>query len=231
MRKLTASFAVAIVAAVAAPAQAADLIPYPPVYEIPPVDYDLGGSFYLRGSVGGDIWTAVSGAYCACVADFAAPGYGADVGFGFGYENGEGLRADVTLDYLHIDGLTSTTDEYANMRSALLMVNGYYDFMLDGGMSANGGWGGYVGAGLGAAKNWSAIYDSGDNLLAWGSSVEAAAALMAGVTYDMGNMVADFGYRGIYMNKVMSQPADPADGYRIDNNWIHEIRGTLRYRF
>lgn len=234
MRKLTA-LSLAAVAGVAAmsPAFAADLTPYPPVYvpDLPPVDYGLGGSFYLRGSIGGDIWTAVDGQYCACVATFTSPGYGLDGGVGFGYETGDGLRADVTLDYLHINGLTAGTGNTVNLRSGLLMANAYYDFMLDGGASVGGGWGAYAGVGIGAAKNYSEVMTAGGAQLAWGTSLEAAGAVMAGVTYDMGNMVADVGYRGIYMNKVMSQPANIANAYVINNNWINEIRGTLRYRF
>jgi opacity protein-like surface antigen len=54
---------------------------------------------------------------------------------------------------------------------------------------------------------------------------------MAGVSYDMGDVVADLGYRGIYMNKVMSQPDAPNVPYIINDNYIHEVRGTVRYRF
>ena len=52
---------------------------------------------------------------------------------------------------------------------------------------------------------------------------------MAGVTYDMGNMVADLGYRGIYMPTISNNSL--TDPYYINNAWINEVRGTLRYRF
>ena len=54
---------------------------------------------------------------------------------------------------------------------------------------------------------------------------------MVGVTYDMGSAVADFGWRGIYMNKVMNQPALPTAPYIINNNFINELRASIRYRF
>jgi hypothetical protein len=234
MRSLFAVGIVAVAALLAAPAIAADYPEYPtyPPIELPPlpqVDTGLAGGFYLRGSVGGNMWHAVDGQYCNCIDTFASPGYGYSLGVGFGYESGTGLRADVTVDYLSNDKLTSSTGHTVNLRSGLLLANIYHDFSFDHG-GAGGGFGGYVGAGLGFAKNYSEIKDGGTQT-AWGTSVEAAAAIMAGVTYDMGSMVADFGWRGIYMNKVMSQPALVGDAYIINNNFINELRATLRYRF
>ncbi len=241
MRKLFAVIVAALWAILAAPvfttvsAVAADYIPPPPTYEIPPlppVDYGLGGSFYLRGSVAGNGWWASDGTYCACIATFSSPGYGFSGGVGIGYETGDGLRADLTVDYLAINGLTTGTGETVNLRSGLVLANVYYDFNFDGGYSgsASGGFGAYVGAGIGFAKNYSEIYNTVPTQIAWGLSVEGAAAAMAGVTYDMGNIVADLGYRGIYMNKVMSQPPLPANAYIINNNFIHELRASVRYR-
>lgn len=233
MRKLTALIFAAIFAFAAAPALAADLPEYP-VYDIPdlpPVDYGLGGSFYLRGSVAGSAWWATDAIYCGCITTFDAPGYGFSVGGGFGYETGDGFRADVTYDYLSIDGLSEVGGNSVNLRSSLMLANAYYDFMFSDYGSAEGGWGAYIGGGVGFAYNYSQVLDAGGAELAWGTSVEAAGAIMAGVTYDMGTMVADLGYRGIYMNKVMSTPPAAPPPYLINNNWIHEVRGTLRYRF
>lgn len=233
MRTLTAFVIAAIMAVLAAPAMAADLPEYPPIYDIPdlpPVDYGLGGSFYLRGSVAGNAWWAQNGSYCGCIATFTTPGYGYSLGAGFGYETGDGFRADLTYDYLANGGLTTTTGHTVNLRSSIVMANAYYDINFDEYGSAGGGFGAYAGVGLGFGYNYSDIYLGGVQV-AWGTSVEAAAAGMVGLTYDMGNVVADVGYRGIYMNKVMSQPPNPANAYIINNNWIHEVRGTLRYRF
>lgn len=235
MRKQQAVAVLAFATLLAAPAYSADYsypdYPTIDIPEIPPVDYGLGGSFYLRGSVGGNIWTAEKGTYCGCIGTLDTPGYGYSVGIGAGYETGDGLRADITLDYISIDNLTATTGHTVNLRSSLALANVYYDFSFsDYGHSAEGGFGAYVGAGVGVAYNYSDI-NLGGSQVAWGNSVEAAGAIMAGITYDMGDLVADLGYRGIYMNKVMSQPANIANAYIIDNNFIHELRGTIRYRF
>ena len=44
--------------------------------------------------------------------------------------------------------------------------------------------------------------------------------------------MADVGYRGLYIAQVNNSPtADPGFYYTVDNNFIHELRGTVRYRF
>ncbi|HHY50500.1 MAG TPA: hypothetical protein GYA10_12215, partial [Alphaproteobacteria bacterium] len=49
--------------------------------------------------------------------------------------------------------------------------------------------------------------------------------------YDMGNLVFDAGYRGLWIGQVNNAPnIDPDTYYTIDNNFIHELRGTVRYR-
>ena len=233
MRSLFAVAIVAVAALVAAPAVAADYPTYDfPEYDLPDlpqVDTGLTGGFYLRGSVGGNLWTASDGQYCACVNTFDEAGYGYSLGVGFGYESGTGLRADLTVDYLSNDGLTSSSGHEVNLRSGLVLANIYHDFMFHEGGAAGGGIGGYVGAGLGFAHNYSEVMTGGSRA-AWGSSVEAAAAAMVGVTYDMGSAVADFGWRGIYMNKVMSQPASVSDAYIINDNFVNELRASIRYR-
>jgi hypothetical protein len=230
MRKLLAAFLLSGTA-VAGPAIAADLGPYyPPVIEIPDVNYGVSGGLYLRGSVAGGAWSAQDGQNCGCIVSFDQWGYGYSVGAGFGYDSGHGIRADVTFDYLNNDGLTSTTGHKVNLRSGLALANIYYDFNLSGNGYGAGGFGAYVGAGIGVAKNYSEIMN-GNVQQAWGHSLEGAGAVMAGVSYDFGSYVADVGYRGIYMNKVMSQPANLGNAYLINNNFIHELRTSLRYRF
>ena len=232
MRNLLAVGIVTVAGLMAAPALAADYPEYypPEVPPLPPVDYGLSGGFYLRGSVAGNLWHAQDGQYCNCVASFNEPGYGYSLGVGAGYETGTGVRADVTLDYINNSGLQASNGEKVNLRTGLALANIYYDFNLSDGGSAAGGFGAYVGAGVGAAYNYSEVMN-GNTQTAWGTSVEAAGALMAGVTYDMGTAVADLGWRGIYMNKVMNQPAAPATPYIINNNFINELRATVRYRF
>ena len=231
-------FVVAIVAAaalLAAPAIAADYPEYPtyPQIELPPlpqVDNGLNGGFYLRGSVGGNLWSASDGQYCNCVTSFSGVGYGYSLGVGFGYETGTGLRTDLTIDYLSNDKLPAHDAYTVNLRSGLVLANIYHDFKLYDGGAAGGGFGAYVGAGLGFAESYTEVMNGGTRE-SYGNSAEAAAALMAGVSYDMGTAVAELGWRGIYMNKVMSQPANISQAYIINNNFINELRASIRYRF
>lgn len=238
MRKLIAAIAVALGALLAMPAMAADFPVYPdypdyPTYDVPdlpPVDYGLGGSFYLRGSAAGNLLTAIEARYgCVCVTTFDQYGFGYSVGAGAGYEFGDGFRADFTVDYLSNDGLRDTNGYELSLRSTLGMANVYYDFnfnSLHGKGNASGGFGAYVGAGLGFGYNQ--VSASGCACGTSGQSVEAAAAAMAGVTYDMGSVVADLGYRLIYMNKITNATFDP---FYINHAMTHELRGTIRYRF
>jgi hypothetical protein len=52
---------------------------------------------------------------------------------------------------------------------------------------------------------------------------------MVGVGYDFGAVVADLGYRALYINNIENDAATAP--YKIANNWVHEVRGTVRYRF
>lgn len=244
MRKLLAAIMVAGAALVAGPAQSADIPYYPPIIEVPPVDDGLKGSFYLRGSLGGSLWWAKEVKYRECPGVCGVPdvainsvteaGYGYSFGAGFGYETGDGLRADFTVDHLSVKGLSDGVYDI-DLRSTLALANVYYDLPLGGyGYgSAAGGFGVYVGAGLGAAYNH--VSSSGPNPGPEGKTWSPAAAVMAGVSYDMGALVADLGYRGIYIPQITNGDAalePPAlSPYYIDNNFIHEVRGTLRYRF
>ncbi len=241
MRKLLGVCVVALAALVAGPVVAADFPEYPPI-EIPPADYDLGGSFYLRGSAAfGALW-ATDVTYRDCVAPcggvavvtnpITAAGYGYSVGAGFGYETGDGLRGDVTVDYLSNGGLTDGTNTL-ELRSTIALANAYYDFNFGGYGMADGGFGAYVGAGIGAAYNQTVV--TGPGAGPDGANWAPAAAAMAGVTYDMGNIVADLGYRLIYMPQITNGdealPLPTLSPFYINDAMIHEARGTIRYRF
>lgn len=256
MRKLFAAVMVAGAAAVAGPALAADFPEYPPIIEIPDVDYGVAGSFYLRGSAAANaLWSKEATAY-ECLPGcgggvvltpfpFTAMGYGYSVGAGFGYETGTGLRFDATVDYIQNDGLKVTKgpaytprngDYTVKLRSTLALANVYYDFSFGGGGSygygAAGGAFGYVGAGAGAAFNQSDITSPATtpSPAMSGSNTSFAAAGMVGVGYDFGAVVADIGYRGVYIADL-SNGATAPNTLSSQNNWLHEVRGTLRYRF
>jgi len=53
---------------------------------------------------------------------------------------------------------------------------------------------------------------------------------MAGVTYDMGNWVADLGYRMIYMPKISNYALSPQTPWYLNDNTVSEIRASVRYR-
>jgi opacity protein-like surface antigen len=168
-----------------------------------------------------------------------AAGFGYSYGAGFGYEAGNGLRADVTLDGFDNKGLTDGLDTL-ELRGGVALANAYYDFPIMG-TSGSGGFGAYVGAGLGGAYYQTTVTDNVAHApvagVPDGSGFTAAGAAMAGVTYDMSAAVADLGYRLIYMPQVsngqaaIADPAGPFTPFYINQNLISEVRGTLRYRF
>ncbi|MEO8758188.1 MAG: hypothetical protein ABI398_10615 [Devosia sp.] len=230
MRTLLAALMVVLATLVGAQVRAADLPDYPDV-QVPEVDYGLQGAFYLRGSAGGNmLWTSdhvdTTGSH-ALVSTQA--GYGYSIGAGFGYETGTGLRFDGTVDYLSNDGLTDGFN-VLHLRSTVALANVYYDFPLSGGGSAQGGFGAYVGGGLGAAYNQNSVTPV-NAALPDGGNWTGAAAAMAGVTYDAGTWVADLGYRLIYMPVITNNAIGPKSSYYLNGNTVNEIRGTVRYRF
>jgi hypothetical protein len=242
MRKLLALIAMGLATLFVAPAiQAADMPYYPPEIEVPDVDYGLEGSFYLRGSVAGNAMWAREFSYACGVCtptdtfDIEKLGYGYSFGAGIGYEFGDGLRADVTVDYLANDGMygplfTPPNNITFGLRSTVALANVYYDFGFgDGFGSAQGGFGAYVGAGLGFAHYTVSDIAAPPGNAPSGSGVTGAGALMTGLTYDMGAVVADVGYRGLYLPSITNGSVDEPLFSR--DHFIHELRGTVRYRF
>lgn len=224
MRKVVAGLLTSAAILVAGPVVAADLY-VPPVP--PPVDNGLGGSFYLRASIGANaLWTNNHVFADAVGSDRpTAAGYGYSYGVGVGYEAGNGLRADVTLDEIDNNGLTDGIDTL-HLRSTLALANAYYDFGLGG--WGDGGLGAYVGAGLGGG--YYTVQAPGADPQPDGSGWTPAAAAMAGITYDMGNVVADLGYRLIYMPQLSNNQTFPGHSYYLNDNFVNEVRATLRYR-
>jgi hypothetical protein len=228
MRILIAALLIALSALIGAPARAADMPDYPDI-EIPEVDYGLAGSFYLRGSAAGNLLWArehVDTLGCVCLPP-TAPGYGYSVGAGFGYETGTGLRVDVTTDYFANSGLTNGVHTL-HLRGGVALANAYYDFNFGSDAALSGGFGAYIGAGLGGAYYQTHV--TGAGAPADGAGFSPVVAGMAGVTYDMGNMVADIGYRVMYLPQISNNTPGVASFY-LNDNTVHEVRGTLRYRF
>lgn len=242
MHKIIMAIMVAGTALIAGQALAADMPYYPPIIEIPDVDYGYSGSLYLRGSAGlNGLWAKEVDhptGTPATIFAIDAWGYGYSVGAGIGYETGDGMRFDVTVDYLASEGMQATIAGSTNLangphrlslRSTVLLANAYYDFGFgEMGYGAAGGAFGYVGAGAGVAFN--DMITTGPGLAdTRGKNTSFAAAGMVGVGYDFGQIVADVGYRALYINSIANTAAP--ENYSIANNWAHEIRGTVRYRF
>lgn len=246
MRKLTQAMLVAGAALIAAPALAADMPYYPPVIEIPDVDYGVSGSFYLRGSAAANLmWaphvnhpTAASPDPTFAITEY---GYGYSIGAGAGYEFGNGFRIDATVDRLFNEDMTAYINDGAgggglgvgdhtlSLRSTVVLANAYYDFSLGGeSYGAAGGMFGYVGAGAGVAFN-DFITDGPGLADTRDQNTSFAAAGMIGAGYDFGQVVADVGYRGLYIHDITNDAAP--NPYSIPNNFVHEVRGTVRYRF
>lgn len=204
--------------------------PEPEYPELPEVDYGLSGAFYLRGSVAGNAMWARNVEFCPC-PNSATPtdmGWGYSFGAGAGYEFGNGFRTDLTVDWLRNTGLTANGYS-ADLRSTVALANVYYDFDLGGmGLSADGGWQGYVGAGLGKAWHYtSATHATDPDLVAGAGNRSWAGAVMAGVAYDMGAAVADIGYRALWHKGFSTQ----GSGMWVQDAVAHEIRASIRYRF
>ncbi len=245
MRKFIAAMMVAGATVVGGQAIAADMPYYPPIIEIPDVDYGVSGSFYLRGSAGlNALWAREVNHPTAPGTPFAIDGwgYGYSVGAGVGYETGTGLRFDVTADYLANEGMQTTIPVTAapalfpgvhklSLRSTVVLANAYYDFGFgNGGYGAAGGAFGYVGAGAGVAFNdFITTGPAGSPADTRAQNASFAAAGMIGAGYDFGQVVADLGYRALYINNLNNTVATAP--YSINNVWAHEVRGTVRYRF
>lgn len=232
MRIYLAALLVALGALAGAPARAADMPEYPDI-DIPEVDYGLEGGFYLRGSAAWNLqWTREHVLSGGGTNTATGAGYGYSIGAGFGYETGTGLRVDGTFDYLSNDGLTDGTD-HLHFRAAMALANVYYDFPISGDAMAGGGFGAYVGAGMGGAYYTTVVHDNATDTTSQpdGSGWSPAVAAMAGVTYDAGSWVGDLGYRIVYMPQISNNVAGPGSSFYLNDNTIHEVRGTVRYRF
>jgi opacity protein-like surface antigen len=234
MRKLLALMVMGVAILSAGPVAAADI----PEIEYPDVEFDVGDSFYLRGSAAFNLHWArevVHPGVCGPCGAFEIDqlGYGYSWGVGFGYETGTGLRFDATIDTLETRGLhiENNGDYTLLLRSTLGLANVYYDFSFGDGYGGGGAFG-YVGGGVGVAWNHATVNAPQGNPVPEGGNVTPAAAIMAGVGYDMGSWVLDLGYRGIYLRQINNAPTTEVGYYyEIDNNFIHELRGTVRYRF
>lgn len=207
----------------------------PPTYVAPEEPCCEGGKWYIRGDVGYGFHGTpeiTQGPLVVFQEDWAST---YSIGMGIGRRLGRHGRVDVTVDHrfesditdVDVSGFTGT----AGLSSTVFLLNAYFDLTEYHGFTP------YVGAGIGAvyhdmgniSKNGGAV-----TFIEGASSWSVAAALMAGVSYEINaGLMIDAGYRYLYMGKAES-------GRRTDvgvNTWVteyknleaHEFRVGLRY--
>ena len=175
--KLSLLGAAAFVASNAAPAKAlaADLIPEPPVIEVPEVVQKKVGGWYIRGDIGYS-WLEQDGYYYNPSVQSVI--HGADVNTddafalrgGIGYQINQNFRVDATVGYKFSHGIDGTTGpqafapigceqivgtvstvvpcdgvEHVDATRLDVMANAYVDLGTFGGLTP------YVGAGIGGS--------------------------------------------------------------------------------
>ena len=235
----------------AAQANAADLLPPPPMMPGPAVS-ELGTGWYIRGDIG--------------YIDYAKPkeelGYSLGVAFdsiklenswsvggGIGYAFNTWFRADATVDYRTDARATalSSGSNYVNgfstdalkLESTTFLLNGYLDL---------GNWYGitpYVGAGIGVAHNrfhsyWSqvtcltpvctAAFSQARVMHEQGNKNNLAWALMAGAAIDLGSgFKVDLGYRYTRIGDAQTELDIAGFGFKVKPLDSHEVRAGVRY--
>lgn len=177
-------------------------------------------------------------------------------GLGFGAYFTPRFRGDMTLEfrgdktttvdatYSYTSGIPAAVSgslrDRLQVRSALGMVNGYYDILPRGGFTP------YVGAGVGFAYNqFTRTYldsETGNNTAqflsgsAKGNNVTFVAALMGGATFAFDHRWAiDLNYRALYMQGFDTSLVVPGlttaqtSQARYGDAWEHQVRVGLRF--
>ncbi|TJW16075.1 MAG: porin family protein [Mesorhizobium sp.] len=249
----------ALLAGMAGPGFAADLVeppvieqaPPPAVYEEPA---DFGG-WYIRGDIDYH-WSKFRGAdyttYSATPPQF--PGSfdsgklksAFSAGAGVGYQINQHFRADLTADWMSKSKFRGSTSGFCGIAQTpcvsvdtssytalLLLANAYVDIGTWHGVTP------YVGAGIGGAwVKWDTLHNSdadGDFFHRGGKGWRFAYAAMVGASYCLTDRVKlDVGYRYSHINggKMFDYDSisNVGPGYDRGIN-IHEVRGGLRYQF
>ena len=205
--------------------------------------------YYLRGDIGAS-FSDTGNARFAADATATSDAELSDttvVGIGAGVYFSPRFRGDITIDYrtksdlnTGISGVFNGSPVSGNefdsidLKTALILVNGYYDFRREGSRFTP-----YIGAGIGVAVH------TLDNSPGWPfigvtnyQDTQFAAAAMAGVAVDLRKgWKLDAHYRYLYMgdasmNTLVEDPGATTwiDGdLKVEDITAHEVRVGMRY--
>lgn len=235
-------------------AQAADLLPPPPVVEPVPVPEPCCAShdMYLRGFIGltqqeADSFTndiIAAGDFTIHAKEFDSAPY---IGFGVGWVHSDRFRFDGTGEYrakatfhgIDRNNAASTSNDYDGLKSEwLFLTNAYWDIGTHRGFTP------YIGAGIGAARvtldnftdtneNTGGYHWSGSN-----SEWNFAWAIHAGFSYDLASdLKFDMGYRFTHLGDGKTGAFQTYDGTPspspliLEDLYSHDIHIGLRWAF
>lgn len=229
-----------------APAQAADLLPPPPVLDRDEI-VEVGTGWYLRGDVGYVDYNTPRDIAFHIPTVLPLNGERLDktfsVGGGIGYQLTNWLRADATIDHRFGAELSGTRPfptydlgyvrDQADVESTSYLLNAYVDLGYWSGVTP------YLGAGIGLASNrftnirrefYALGQPAGTGFPTPHTTNNLAWALMAGVAVDVGSgFKIDLGYRYTHLGDARTRIDGPGAGIRTDDLKTHEIRLGARY--
>lgn len=243
--------AAALVAGYSAAANAADLLPPPPVVEPVPIPEPCCASnFYLRGFVGltqqeADDFTndiIEAGNFTIYSKEFDSAPF---IGFGVGYVHSDRFRFDGTGEYraaatfhgIDRNNVTDQSNDYNGLKSEwLFLANGYWDLGTHRGFTP------YLGAGVGTAiVTLDKFTDRNDatNGFHWSkdnTEWNFAWALHAGFSYDIADdLKFDMGYRFTYLGDGTTGKFQTYDGttspgpLTLEDLYSHDVHVGLRW--
>jgi opacity protein-like surface antigen len=215
-------------------ALAADLgLPLPPlpdVIEAPKFD-EVASGWYLRGDLAYRVNHVGSiGASATPDPNAHRVSPSAGVGLGLGFKSGW-FRTDATLDFglpakVWADTAALPVEHTVRIESLTGLINGYVDLGTWSGLTP------YVGAGLGASYLRTTEFATVTNTPAVSSAVGGrwnfSWAVMAGVSYGIGRLAVDLGYRRLHLGTAVTATDMVGNQLTLHNVAADEFRLGLR---
>lgn len=190
---------------------------------IPIPDYS---AWYLRGDIG----FAFNEDPDMSRSGTAFTGTGMDdswsIGGGIGYNFGDNVRGDITVDQRIETDVKGTnpvtaTQSVAELSSTVALANLYYDIRGRDHFSP------YVGVGLGFTLN---EMDEINGATQSDDNIDLAGALMAGFSYRLrGEWLFDAGYRFLYLGEAQTESTATTGALGVEDSYSHELRIGFRY--